>query len=422
MSKPRRAFFKDLLALAALQGFAASPASARSIAALLEQASPQGLNPDFDARSFNFWSNFLASDAQPILSTSQMPGKGAASAAEQMNKPPSQSTGSSAPPSVPLNQSASQTGGSSAAVGGFGQSAGQTRGSGASLASDLQPVFLHYDPDGFKNAAELDPSKLIPEGDVSVSLNSSAIRIAPQDQSTFDRLQNAQVRLDFAQRAAVLPTMEAMVYTIISGMASGGQGAAAKSSPVQSLSSASDQSWQKMRNIILPGGEGRWALNLEAQKKDSLFCKVLQIVVNQDGHFASMIGLPGIAMSALQSFNVLYGALHAEPVRVIESNPVRAFATQEAIQKSSAPGYINGIMLAKGQYVLVSAKQAPTSDQLKNLTVSRGRVVPQNTPSDIASLDAAAAETLKGVTYVSFDVQVQPTTLLSGGSQKKSNG
>jgi hypothetical protein len=126
-------------------------------------------------------------------------------------------------------------------------------------------------------------------------------------------------------------------------------------------------------------------------------------------------------MSALQSFNILYGALHAAPVRIIESKPLRVFATQEAIQRTGAPGSATGIMLKSGTYILTSVKQAPAPDQLKNLTIMEGRIVPINTPKDASNLDAAAADTLKGVTYLTFDVQVRPKSL-SGGSQKKSNG
>jgi hypothetical protein len=407
---------------------------------MLDQSAAPGLNPDFDPRAFNFWSSFLASDAQPVLSSGLLTGKGASPLAEPANQSASQMGGSGAPPPGSLNQSAGQTGGSGASSGSaLNQSSGQTRGSGAAPASpasqpasqtrgsggppgsDSRPVFLHFDSDGFGNAAELDASKLIPQGDVSVSLNSSTIRVAAQDLSTFDRLQNAQIRLDFAQRNPIVPEIEAMAYTVISGMVSSGRGMNTKLPAVQSVSPASDQSWQKMRNIILPGGEGRWALNLEAQKKDSLFCKVLQTVVQDDGQFTPMIGLPGVAMSALQSFNILYGALHAAPVRIIESKPLRVFATQEAIQRTGAPGSATGIMLKSGTYILTSVKQAPAPDQLKNLTIMEGRIVPINTPKDASNLDAAAADTLKGVTYLTFDVQVRPKSL-SGGSQKKSNG
>jgi len=314
MSKTRRAFFKDLLAVGAVPGFVASPAAARVMAALADPSGAQEVNPDFDPKAYDFWSGFLSSDAEPIV------------------RP--------------------------------------TRGRGG--AGNLQPVFWHFnDRDGFKNAAALDTSKLISQGDVVVSLNTSAIKIAPQDQSTFDRLQNAQVRVDVAQKSSILPAViEPLAYTFVSGMLSskaaskpksptGGtaakSSAAAKSSSVQSVSVSDDPTWQKMQNIILPDGQGRWALNVEAQKKDSLFHKIIQNIIGGLGQFAPLIGLPGIAMSALQSFNILYGAIHASPVQVIKSNPQRVFATQEALQKTGSPESVSGIMLKSG--TLLSSKR-----------------------------------------------------------------
>ena len=386
----RRDLLKNIFAFGTLQGLAASPVSARAFTSIFDEGSAQAINPDFDPEAYDFWSGFLGNVASPII-----PAKG------------------------------------------------QSRGRGRlSASNETQPVFLHYDPKGFKNAAELDASELISEGDVSVSLNTSTIKIAPQDQETFDHLQNAQIRVDVAQKSAILPVLEAMAYTVVSGMvsmkpaskgkskgASGSEGGAVTSSQksagakhpsgmVQSIAVESDAAWQKMQNIILPGGEGRWALNLEAQKKDSLMYKLLQNVIKETGQFAPMIGLPGIAISGLQSFNILYGAMHAKPVSIIKSSPLRVFATQEALQRTGAPGAATGIMLKSGTYILIPANQTPDLDKLKDLTVMQGRIVPPKTQA--TQLDEAAATTLKDVTYVTFDVQAKPARLFTGGEQRKS--
>ena len=380
MSKTRREFFRDLLAIGAVQGFVASPAAARVMTALSDPSIAQDINPDFDSKAYDFWSGFLSSDAEPIV------------------RP--------------------------------------TRGRGGE--SNVQPVFWHFnDKDGFKNAAALDTSKLIGQGDVIVSVNTSAIKIAPQDQSTFDRLQNAQIRVDVAQKSAILPSViEPLAYTFISGMnsskakpkstsstsgsssksrSSSKSSTSSKSSSVQSIGVSDDPTWQKMQNIILPGGQGRWALNLEAQKKDSLFHKIIQNIIGGLGQFAPLIGLPGIAMTALQSFNALYGAIHASPVQIIKSNPQRVFATQDAIQKTGSPGSVSGLILKSGTYVLIPANRAPASDELKNLHVIQGRVVPQEVKREAQGpdVDAAAADTLPGVTYVTFEIEVQPTSIIS---------
>jgi hypothetical protein len=196
------------------------------------------------------------------------------------------------------------------------------------------------------------------------------------------------------------------------------KGSQKKTPPVVQNINVSDPAWQKMQNIPLPQGEGRWALNLEAQKKDSLFCKVLQNVVKEGGLFAPVIGLPGIAMTALQSFNNLYGALHSLSVPIIQSAPLRVFATQSAVSKTGVLGAATGILLQSGTYILIPANQLPNMDDLNKLTVLQGRVVPPKTPP--AQLDEAAAGTLKDVTYVTFDVEVTPTTLF-GAPPKKSS-
>jgi hypothetical protein len=372
MSSRRRNFLKELLAAGTLPALMASPTVGRAMSSLLDQDNAKSINPDIDAKAFSFWSDFLSTDAEPIV--------------------------------------------------GIG---GQVRGGGASGADSAQPVFLHYGPDGFRNAAELEVSKLLTAGDVMVGVNTSTVKVGEEDQKTFQRLQNAQIRVDVAQKKGILPILEAMAYTVVAGMHSLEAKSPAKSnskpaektpSTVQNISASSDAAWQKMQNIPLPAGEGRWALNLEAQRKDSLFCKVLQEVVKEGGQFAPMIGLPGIAMTALNSFNTIYGVLHAGTVSVIKGNPVRVFATQEAVQRTGAPGSVTGILLQSGTYVLIPAKQMPSMDQLKNLTVTQGRLVPPKTaPTD---LDMAAASTLKGVTYVTFDVEVTPTTLFTGTAKK----
>jgi hypothetical protein len=370
MSNLRRGFLKQLLAAGALPGFVSSPEIGRALGAVLDQDGAESAHHDLDEKALSFWSGFLSSDADPIIGDH-----------------------------------------------------GQRRGGGHPRPDDVQPVFLHYGSEGFRNAAELDTSKLVSAGDVMVSVNTSAVKVAEEDQQIFQKLQNAQIRVDVAQKTGIIPILEAMSYTIVAGMLSveASNSTATKTKPamkqptVQSINVSSDAAWQKMQNIPLPDGEGRWALNLEAQKKDSLFAKVLQNVVKESGMFIPMLGLPGIAMSALNSFNVIYGALHSGTVPIIKGNPVRVFATQEAVQRTGAPGSVAGILLQSGTYILIPAKQQPPADQLKGLSVIQGRVVPPKTP--VTDLDVAAADTLKNVTYVTFDVEVTPTTLFTGAKK-----
>jgi hypothetical protein len=116
--------------------------------------------------------------------------------------------------------------------------------------------------------------------------------------------------------------------------------------------------------------------------------------------------------------------LHAEPVQIIKSNPVRVFATQKAIESTGATAsQIGAVLLQPGTYVLMAAGQAPTDDQLKNLTLVQDRIVQANDAKLTGDdLDAAAAslDLLKNVTYVTFNVQVKGGSLFGGTS--KSSG
>ena len=377
MPSLRRDFLKQFFAAGALPAMLARP---ETFGALLDLRTAQEVNPDFDPRAYAFWSSFNAKTGEAAI-----PG------------------------------------------------GGLTRGPRTDSA---QPIFLHHGNEGFVNASLLDQKKLVERGDVVISVNTSVVKVGDEDQKTFDRLQNAQLRVDVAQKTAIIPLIEAMAYTVVGGMTSARPAPAGKKSApnspkkptptVQPISIASDAAWQKMQSIPLPSGEGRWALNLEAQKKDSLFSKLLANLVKEGNLFAPMLGLPGIAMSALNSFNNLYGALHAEPVSVIRSNPVRVFATQEAIESTgTAASDIGAILLQPGTYILMPAGQAPGEDGLKKLTLAQGRIVHTSDAMLTGdSLDEAAAsvDILKNVTYVTFDVQVKKTSLFAGASKSADGG
>ncbi len=55
-------------------------------------------------------------------------------------------------------------------------------------------------------------------------------------------------------------------------------------------------------------------------------------------------------------------------------------------------------------------------EQLKSLTVMQGRLVPPKTAA--TELDEAAADTLRDVTYVTFDVEVTPATFTTGAAKE----
>jgi hypothetical protein len=278
------------------------------------------------------------------------------------------------------------------------------------LTSDREAFFFHYTAKGFQPAMDIAPSQLLPEGDVTVRYNVAAFKPANLDRATFERLQNAQLRLDVLQTRPILPILETLAWTAVAAL---NPDKTNKLPPLQSLAFDPGSGSEKMRNVVLPGGEGRWAVNLYAQRKESLFYQIIQGVVRDLGKFVPILGLPGLTTVALDSFNRFYAVLHNRPEHLFRMNPVPVFATASALTSSGAS---RGIPLRTGTYVLVPVAHARelTGNVLDELELKQGLIVPRNTPS--TQLYDAAAATLPRVTYATMDVGVQRVRLTDGAS------
>jgi hypothetical protein len=100
----------------------------------------------------------------------------------------------------------------------------------------------------------------------------------------------------------------------------------------------------------------------------------------------------------------------------MKGSPLRVFATQDALLKTGVPGSAEGIMLKRGTYVLAPANQVSNPDIFKGLTINQGRIVPPKT--NPSQLDEAALDTLKGVTYMTFNISVNPVRILGDAGKK----
>jgi hypothetical protein len=268
---------------------------------------------------------------------------------------------------------------------------------------EREAFFFHYGSQGFRPAMETPMSELVPAGDVSVGMNVVAFRPAEADRDTFERLQSAQLRLDFIQDFPIVGLLDTMAWTAVAALQ---PDRTKKLPPLQNLAFDPSTSWQKMQNIQLPGGQGRWAVNLYAQKKEGIFSQLLQILAKEVGRFAPVFGFPGVTTTALQSFNAFYGAFQSRPEHLFQSNPVPVFATASALQSA---GTSRSLPIRSGTYVLVPLAHADqlTADRLEGLELRQGLIVPKGTPS--VALYNAAGQTLPGVTYATLDLRVRPS-------------
>lgn len=351
MTIARRDFVRDLLAASALP--ALGPAMGAIAGARPRGGSPQAAL-EADPDTVSFWNGFLQSTSQPAAR-------------------------------VPT---------------------GRTRGGPTGM--EREAFFFHYQQqEGLRPAMEIAPSDLVPEGDVSVSVNVSAFKPADEDQATFERLQSAQLRLDVVQDFPILSLFDTMAWTAVAVLM---PTKTKKLPPLENLSFDPSTASQKMQNIVLPQGQGKWAVNLYAQKQDGFFTQLVHVITKEIGRFAPVFSLPAISTNALQSFNSFYGAIHSKPEYLFQSNPVPVFATQAALQGAASS---RRLPLRSGTYVLVPYTQAQElAAKQADLELKQGLMVPKGTPS--VQLYDAAKEALKTVTYATLDVTVKPTQLPCG--------
>jgi len=246
----------------------------------------------------------------------------------------------------------------------------------------------------------------------------SGFRLAGEDREQFDKLQSAQLRIDVLQNKSLMNILDPMAWTSLAGLFPDKSG---KLPPMQDLSFDPATSWEKMQKIILPGGVGKWAVNLSMAHKESQFVSIMKSLTTEVNRFAPVLGLPAISMTALKGFCSLYGAFEQRTTFLLNSFPQLAFATQAAREVSETQ---QGMNLITGDYVLVPhTYNAQLTPYLDKLELRQGYLVSKDAPSSSSIFDLAA--NLKpDITYLSanfnFKPLTQPPTSLSGGPTKKS--
>jgi len=286
---------------------------------------------------------------------------------------------------------------------------GRTRGT--MISSDREPFFFHAHENErvVQPASEIQKSALIPDGDVTVSLNLARFKPAREDAAKVVSSQNAQIRIDVLQTNSIIELLDQIAWTAILYAQPKKE---AKLPPVQSLAFDSTAAWQKMQNILLPKGEGRWALNFYVEKADNLLVRALKVAGKEADRWNPFFVFPGLFVKSLQSFNEIYGYFHSRPDHIYQSNPVPVYATRQALEMASA-GTSRALALHTGTYMIVPNSQCYqlTPSKLSGLELLQGYVVPTKTqPTQVYEV-VTKEDPLPDVSYLTFDVTVKPLTV-----------
>jgi hypothetical protein len=273
-------------------------------------------------------------------------------------------------------------------------------------ALDRQIDFFHYDAknNNLRFATSIEPKELMDyHGDVTASLAVNGFRMAQEDRAQFQQLQSAQLRIDVVQTKSLMQDiLDPMAWTSLASLFPDSSGSLP---PMQNLSFDPGTASRKMKQVILPGGSGQWAVNLSMAHKQSTFCSVLQMVSGAVGKFAPIVGLPAISVEALQGFSSMWGAFEQRTTFLINSFPQLAFATQQARQAAETQ---QGVNLVPGDYILVPhAYTDQLTPHLDNVELRQGYLVPKGSPTNTSIIDLALG--LKpDITYLSATFGLKP--------------
>jgi hypothetical protein len=273
-------------------------------------------------------------------------------------------------------------------------------------ALDRQIDFFHYDAanNNIRFATTIEPKELLDyHGDIQASLAVNGFRMAQEDRSKFQQLQSAQLRIDVVQTRSLMQTLlDPMAWTSLATMFPDSSG---NLPPMQNLSFDPGAASQKMKQVVLPGGSGQWAVNLSMAHKESSFVGILKTISSAVGKFAPIVGLPQIGVEALQGFSQMYGAFEQRTTFLLNSFPQLGFATQQA---RAAAQTAQGFNLVPGDYILVPhAFTDQLMPHLDSLELRQGYLVPKGAPTNTSVIDLALP--LKpDITYLSATIGLKP--------------
>jgi hypothetical protein len=280
-------------------------------------------------------------------------------------------------------------------------------------ALDRQIDFFQYDTTNntLRFATSIEPKELLDyNGDVQASLGVNGFRMSAEDRAQFQQLQSAQLRIDVVQtKSLIQDVLDPMAWTSLASLFPDSSGSLP---PMQNLSFDPGAASQKMKQVILPGGSGQWAVNLSMAHKESAFVGILKTVSSAVGKFAPIVGLPQIGVEALQGFSQMYGAFEQRTTFLINSFPQLAFATQQA---RTAGATQQGVNLVPGDYILVPhAYTAQLTPHLDSVELRQGYLVPKGSPTNTSIMDLALA--LKpDITYLSATFGIKPIMPATAG-------
>jgi hypothetical protein len=280
----------------------------------------------------------------------------------------------------------------------------------AHLEDAKLPRFFHYDDNqGLRYAEKIDRAELPKlDGAAVVSMSLSGFHASDQDSKKIGEVSSAQLQLHASQTTPLAQFIAPLAWASLATVF----GDKAKKLPsVDQLNFVDDNGstgTSGSNRILLPGAEGKLALNLTLPDKHSLLHKVISYGIQGMGIAAPLVSLPAISVPAIKAFTSFYNTLVQNAGFIINSPLKDVVASYGAVDSGNM--HADALKLMTGQYVIVpSSSSSAIADQMDNLKMVNGYLVPKSLANNADPMTAAQSA-LPGVTYATLKVSVQPAT------------
>lgn len=285
------------------------------------------------------------------------------------------------------------------------------------------PRFFHYDDtNGLRYAEKIDRSELPKmDGAAVVSMSISGFRPSDTDSKRIGDASSAQLQLHATQTTPMAQYIAPLAWASLASVF--GRKSASKLPTVDQLNFVDEQGstgTSGNNRILLPGAEGKLALNLTLPDKHSLLHKVISYGLQGASIAAPLVALPAISVPAIKAFTSFYNILVQNAGFIINSPLKDVVASYDAVDSGNM--HADALRLVTGQYLIVPASStAAIGAQMDNLKMLNGYLVPKSI-SNNADPTTVAQSALPGVTYATLKVSVQPAADVALPPAQKSGG
>jgi len=305
-----------------------------------------------------------------------------------------------------------------------------TRGPGGALGAQPVPAhvddakvprFFHYDDStGLRYAEKIDRTELPKmDGAAVVSMSVSGFHASDQDAKKIGDASSAQLQLHATQTRPFARYIAPLAWA---SLASVFADKAKKLPTIEQLNKVEDDgstATSGANRILLPGAEGKLALNLTLPDKHSVLHKMISAGLQGAGLAAPLFGFPAISVPAIKAFTSFYNTLVQDAGFIINSPLKDVVASYDAVDSGNM--HADALRLITGQYIIVpSSSTSALATQMDGLKMLNGYLVPKSMANNADPLEVAKSA-LPGITYATLKVSVQPASDVAIPATKKSS-